>query len=125
MSIFAILSVTKGAPQDKLVRQWDLRSSGCATQMWTSQPVYAVAAHPDGHTVAAGDESGSLTFFDVRNGGVLGSLPNLHHDTVRALSFPGSGDSPVHEACFRVCKTNPGRFLALIWRCCTMRCKGV
>ena len=107
MFVSAVLSVTKGAPQDKLVRQWDLRSGACSAQMWTSQPVYAVAAHPNGHTVAAGDESGLLTFFDVRNGGVLGSLQNLHHDTVRALSFPGSGDSPLLEACIRVRKTNP------------------
>ena len=110
MSVSAVLSVTKGAPQDKLVRQWDLRSGGCCAQMWTSQPVYAVAAHPNGHTVAAGDEGGSLTFFDVRHGGVMGSLPNLHHDTVRALSFPASGESPVLEACIRVCKAKSCRF---------------
>lgn len=80
------------ALQDKTVRQWDVRDNLCAAVLRLQQPATVVSCCQSGHLLAVGDELGSLTFFDIRQGAVqLASLQDLHHDAVRSIASPTQG----------------------------------
>lgn len=78
--------------QDRSVRLWDTRLDSKAVTFWLKQPAYCAALVSEGNVIAAGDECGAVTFFDVRNSSLqLAHLPQLHRDVVRAIACSPAG----------------------------------
>ena len=79
------------------MRLWDTRQDSKYTGFWLKQPAYCAAFVSDGNVIAAGDECGALTLYDIRNNALqLAHLPQLHKDVVRAIarSPPGRQSTP-------------------------------
>lgn len=86
-------------PADWSLRAWDA-ASGAERWRWkAASPLFAVAASPDGCTVAAGDAAGTITLHDVDTGAVRWTTAS--GDWIYGLRFTpdgtalvASGDAP-------------------------------
>jgi WD40 repeat protein len=54
------------------------------------EPSYAVATHPDGTTIASGDGTGKVKFWDIRQGVFLSELA-AHSETIAGLLYTPDG----------------------------------
>ncbi|MFO0629531.1 MAG: PQQ-binding-like beta-propeller repeat protein [Polyangiales bacterium] len=86
-------------PADWSLRAWDA-ASGAERWRWkAAREVYAVAASPDGRTVAAGDANGIVSLHDADTGAVRWSVATGHwvyclRFTPDGASLVASGDAP-------------------------------
>lgn len=86
-------------PADWSLRAWNA-ADGAARWRWKApSQVFAVAASPDGRTVAAGDSAGNVTLHDADTGAVLWTTPGCGwvyglRFTPDSRSLVASGDAP-------------------------------
>lgn len=77
---------------------------------------FALAFAPDGRTLASGDFSGGMTFWDVETGKEL-NTSRVHTDAIRALAFSPDGEtlaSGSWDGTIRMSATDTGREVAVI-----------
>ncbi len=83
------LLVTSGA--DSKIRFWALPGREPKLTLTTGAMVRALAVSPDGNRLAAGDDSGTVSLFELP-GGKLQTKLTSHTDWILALAFSPNGD---------------------------------
>lgn len=77
--------------QDGVVRAWRFDGTALGTPMRIGAAAMAIAASPDGHEIAVGDEAGMISTWNLETGAE--SRPPLrgHASSVTALTYSGDG----------------------------------
>jgi WD40 repeat protein len=79
------------ASDDHTVRIWNLASGDCVqTLVGHTEPVNAIAVHPDGVRIASSSDDRTVKFWDIPKGECLGTLPG-HPDPVSAIALRSDG----------------------------------
>ena len=80
------------ASNDYTVRLWDVATGGLTRTLQAIDNVAAVAFAPDGRSLAAADEKGMVTMWDVDSGARLQSMA-FEHDFPLCLAYSPDGRS--------------------------------